>query len=192
MPAPVGFTDAPSKAESQKLTTLGTELFQTDVKIKQLEAALEEAKATRLDLVMHKLPEYMDEIGQDRVGLEKFNVDLEMADYYHANIAADWEPEKREKAFKWLEDNGHGDMIKTIVTIQFSRRLLNHAKAVVEKLSKMKIKGFGAVPEPEIGMAVPWNTLTAFVREQTEKSVALPLDTLGATVGRIVKIKARK
>jgi hypothetical protein len=41
-------------------------------------------------------------------------------------------------------------------------------------------------------LSVPWNTLTAFVKEQVEKGAVLPLDILGATVGRVVKLKARK
>jgi hypothetical protein len=41
-------------------------------------------------------------------------------------------------------------------------------------------------------MEIPWNTLTAFVKEQCELGAALELDTIGATVGRVVKIKPRK
>jgi hypothetical protein len=41
--------------------------------------------------------------------------------------------------------------------------------------------------------SVPWNTLTAFIKEATEKrGLILPLDKLGATQGMIVEWKERK
>ena len=40
---------------------------------------------------------------------------------------------------------------------------------------------------------VPWNTLTAFVKEQIEeKKVTPPLELLGATVGRVVQVVKQK
>jgi hypothetical protein len=41
--------------------------------------------------------------------------------------------------------------------------------------------------------AMPWNTLTSFVKEQVEVKQKTPnLEVIGATVGKIVKLKPRK
>jgi hypothetical protein len=193
----VGFTDAPSVEESRSLTELGQELLDVDTAISSLESQLKERKERRQALVMRELPDYMTKIGQDRIGLEASGVDLVREAYYHANIAADWEPEKRETAFQWLTDNGHEDLIKTTFTMQFPRKMYAVAVWLKKEVAKLKFpgktkKGDIEMPEAVVTLGVPWNTLTAFVKEQIEKGEALPLETLGATVGWIVKVKQRK
>lgn len=197
----VGFTDAPSVEESKSLTALGTELFRVEERIEGLELQLEEAKKRRFELTMRELPDYMLRVGQDRMGLESWGVDLVREPYYHANIRADWPDEQREAAFRWLTANGHEDLIKTTFTIVFPRRMfavalwlkekIKSLKYPKEKLSGIQVKEI-AMPDASVALGVPWNTLTAFVREQVEAGAVLPLETLGATVGWIVKVKQRK
>jgi hypothetical protein len=191
----VGFTDAPSVDESKSLTQLGTELFQVEEHIEELNLQLEAAKERRLQLTMKELPDYMLRVGQDKMGLEEWGVDLIREQYYHANIKAEWPEEQRQAAFQWLTDNGHEDLIKTVFTIQFPRRMYEVALWLSEKVKTLRFPGKGkeiAMPDASVALGVPWNTLTAFVREQVEAGNELPLETLGATVGWIVKVKKRK
>lgn len=206
----VGFTDAPSESESLELTKLGRELYQTDSDIQRLERELEERKARRKELTDKELPEYMGKIGQDNVGLSEFGVDLVLENYYHANIAADWEPERRQAAFDWLEANGDGDLIKTEFTIMFPRFMLpvarwlqTHVETLRPLLKSTEETGSGKkkrrvqvekeydIPEATVGLMVPWNTLTAWAKRKIEAGETLPLDVLGVTTGRIVKIQER-
>lgn len=202
----VGFTDAPSVDETRTLAEMGQELFSLDREKADIKKRLEEIESRRQVLTMRELPEYMTRVGSDNIGLPEFNADVVMEDYYHANIAADWEPERRQKAFDWLEKNGHGDLIKTEFSIMFPRFMLPVARWLQEhvktlrpvlkmtvlsgKKKVMKEQEF-EIPEADVNLTVPWNTLTAFVKEQVTKGAKLPLDTLGATVGKIVKIKPR-
>lgn len=199
--APIDFTDAPKTDEIEELSKLGVKLVNLDAEIEYLNKKLEEVKKQRLQVAMIELPEFMTKVGQDKIGLAgvgERGVDLVLENYYHANIASDWEPERREAAFKWLEESGNGDLIKTVLSMAFPRREYDRARVTYDLLcgliNMLMDAGLmeGEPPEPKIEMTVPWNTLTAFVREQTEKGEALPLETLGATVGRIVKIKPRK
>jgi hypothetical protein len=177
--------------EGEKLTTareLAKELYMVDSSIAQLEQELEEAKKVRTELVQRKMPTYFDSIGIDRLGIPGSEMDVVVENYYHANIPKD----REEEAFNWLEENEHGDLIKTHLSMQFGRGELEVAKKVTEQLAAM-FRAEGVEPRgTEIKMGVQWNTLTAFVREQTEMGNALPLELLGATVGRIMKIKKRK
>lgn len=192
------FTDAPDENESLTLTELGRELYQADQAVDMLESLLEVAKERRKELTMRELPEYMDKISQDRVGLPEHDVDLVMEPYYHANIQADWPEEQREKAFNYLETRGDGDLIKTKLEMYFGRSELWKVRWIVATLrllaGQLRLAGQETpdIPEPFISMAVPWNTLTAFVKEQVKAGKPLELDTIGATVGRVVKIKPRK
>lgn len=196
----VGFTDAPTESESEQLTKLGQQMYDLDKSITDLESHLEARKAERLELAMHTLPAFMQKIGQDRVGLQEFQVDVVLEPYYHANIAADWEPERREAAFAYLESTGNGDLIKTTVAIAFPRRMLAAARwltgaitTLFHYMNEAKVPGTPeALPEPTVEMGVAWNTLTAFVREQLENGDPIDVDVLGATVGWIAKVKPRK
>ena len=191
----VAFTDAPSEAESKDLAQLGRELFEVDSSISALEEKLSTARERRKTLTQTELPEYFTRVGQDRMGLPEFGVDLILENFVHANIAADWEPERRDAAFAWLEDNGHGDIIKVEMTLKFPRTAMALARWVQQVLETMKLpKQFlnMSIPPIEVGLGVPWNTLTAWAKEQIRNGAALPLDTLGVTTGQVVKIKKRE
>jgi hypothetical protein len=138
--------------------------------------------------------------------------------YYKANIAAEWEPQRRAEAFGWLDANGHGDLIRTDVTLSFAREDRAFATQLVNWLKAIDLAGLIrvlaendelvvdlALPEGLRNVAagknspvlpgvtakenVPWNTLTAWLKEQVEKGNTPPLDTIGGEVGRIVKLK---
>lgn len=179
------FTDAPSEDESKSLTELGRELYAVDADIVATEKRVADLKERRKVLVMKELPDYLTKVSQDKIGLPEFGVDLVMENYYHANIQAEWPEEQRDAAFKYLEDGGNGDLIKITIEIAFSRKDYKKAAALAAKLEKEKFS-------PVLSKGVAWNTLTAFVKEQIEGGKTLDLDVLGATVGRIVKIKKRK
>lgn len=210
----VGFTDAPSADESRSLTEMGRELYGVTSDIANLEAQLEAKKARRKVLTDEELPAYMQKIGQDSVGLPEFGVDLQLENYTHANIAADWEPERRQAAFDWLEEHGHGDLVKTEFTILFPRFMLPAARWLAEHVRTLRptiqiaeetIAGKGKnkvvtkklvdreveIPEAVVGLGVPWNTLTAWAKGQLKAGEELPLDVLGVTTGQIVKIVER-
>lgn len=108
--------------------------------------------------------------------------EVEIAPYYHANIPE----ETAEKAYEWLRKKNHGDIIKAQYTIAFGRGQQKQQKTFETLLRKNKI-------DFDYKYGVPWNTLTAFVKEQIEeRKAALPLKLLGATVGRVAKVVKQK
>jgi hypothetical protein len=108
--------------------------------------------------------------------------EVEVAPYYHANIPE----ETAEQAYEWLRKKNHGDIIKAQYTIEFGRGQDKAQKSFEALLNKSKIPF-------TYKYGVPWNTLTAFVREQIEERKAtLPLKLLGATVGRVAKVVKQK
>lgn len=154
-----------------------------------LEEQVAETGRLLYELEFSELPSLFDEARVTNIGLEpegnQPGVVAKVAPYYKANIAADWSEEKKSAAFEWLDKNGHGGLIKTIISVELPRGSRGLAKQVKSALKKLR------VPYTE-NPGVPWNTLTAFVREQIEGGNTVPLDTLGATVGRVVKITEAK
>ena len=53
-------------------------------------------------------------------------------EFYKGSITKDNEAE----AFKWLEDNGHGDLIKNIVSIRFGKGENESAEKLISSLEQ--------------------------------------------------------
>lgn len=132
------------------------------------------------------LVDMFDEIKITNLGIEADGnlppYDIEIKPYYHANIPE----EGADKAFAWLAKNNHGDMIRGTYTVQFGKGEEKNRKAFEKYLDK---SGFSY----SYKFGVPWNTLTAFVKEQIEVyKREPPLKLLGATVGRVAALKKQK
>lgn len=108
--------------------------------------------------------------------------------YFKANISADWPIERQEKAFEWLQHEGHSDIIKTIITIELGRGERGRAAKIEEWLRKQGI-------EYSSRLGVAWNTLTALLRDCYKRNRPLSSDELeiiGANVGEVVNLKPLK
>mgnify|MGYP001016388974 CR=1 FL=1 len=140
------------------------------------------------ELTFKELPDLYSEAGIRNLGIEADGnlpaYDTQLKPFYKANMPED--PDLRSRGFQWLDKEGHGDLIKVQFTINLGRGDVGQAKKLEAALKKLKI-------EYEKKMTVPWNTLTAFVKEQIEeKHRTPPLDLLGAVVGQVVTIKPVK
>jgi hypothetical protein len=179
----------PTQDQSKELVVLATELAGVESSIVDLEKKLEEAKARKKDITMRELPDLMAQYGQDKIGVPGLGVEFVLEPYYFANIKADWPPEQREKAFAYLESENAGDLIKAFVSAQFRKEDFPLARKLYEWLAAQE-EFSGATLS--LDKNVPWNTLTSWLREQIESGKVVPLETIGATVGQVVKLKKRK
>jgi hypothetical protein len=184
---------APAEVDESVLNHIREEMKLTrdrEKRIADLRSVLGEEQKALNQSKMTTLPELFARAGIDNLGLpaEGNNpaYDFKLRNYTHASIAADWEKERKDEAFKILEHNGGKDLIKTEIACYIPPEKRGLVKKAVAALKKL-----GIVPDVE--SSVPWNTLTAFIKEATEKrNIILPLDKLGATQGMIVEWKERK
>lgn len=157
----------------------------------ELEQKLRDANVRLWDLKMREVPDLFAELGVDSLGLPGAGVDVEIGPYCKANISADWDTERREAGFEHLDALGAGDIVKNTITVTFPR---GHDAERAEWLERVRGLNF-SFEQPELVEArfVPWNTLTAFVKEQVQRgNTDLDLEKLGAQVGTIAIIKKRK
>ena len=82
----------------------------------------------------------------------------------------------------WLRDNGHEDLIKNTISVNFGRGEDESASKLREALNNE-----GSSYTDKTG--VHSQTLKAFVREQVESGQNLPLDLLGVFIGQKTTIK---
>jgi hypothetical protein len=184
-----GDAPAPSADKLDAIRAKLRELRDIDFEIANLESRRSGLQERKLALINKEVVDVMDAAGVRDMTLEAEGnlppFSVEVGPYYHANIAADWEPQRREKAFAWISKY-HGGMLRNTFTVDFGKNTRKAQRELEAWLKKRKIRFAN-----EFG--VPWNTLTSFVREQIEEyEKTPPLDLLGATVGRVAKIKKQK
>lgn len=197
--------DAQQSVPEDKLEAVRKKLreFRDQQQIKAgLEERLKQVNIALFETEHKTLPDLFNDVGIDKLGLPAEGnlpaYDADLSPYYKASISAEWPEEKRAEAFKWLDDNNHGDIIKSAYVILLPRGARTIALALEKAIKglKARLPGKKTLQKVDVDyvvkLEVPWNTLTAFVKEQVEKGEAPPLDVLGATVGEIVKLKPRK
>lgn len=110
--------------------------------------------------------------------------------YYKANISSEWDEDRQLKGFAELEKHGGEALVRTLVTVDLPRGKGQRAKA--RKLRQWLAKnGFDSSER----LSVPWNTLTAWLREQYTKFPNDPkpdLEAIGAHVGEVVRLTEEK
>lgn len=198
------FRRAPTPEESQNITKLGLELVDIDVRLAKYALVARDLTTRKLELQMRVLVDAMDAVGQDVIGLGEQGVDLVLNDYFKAGLPnPDADPkiseedrarlvELRQQGVAFLSEDAP-DILTTTVTVTLPKGSLEKAKEIAGYLTSEQ--GMGLEPERvRLEEGVHWATLTSYVKEQVRerKRSDLPLEALGATVGRIVKIVKRK
>jgi len=171
--------EAPVTDDSlSEIAELARQQLALDTEIANLEATLKEKKEEFRRISEQSLPEALDSVGMSEFTLDT-GFKIKVSTFYNASIP----PDRKEEAYQWLDDNGHGGMIKTEVKTNFGRGELEAAKALIAEINEN---------HPEIAMdlnqTVHWQTLRAWVKEQVEGGHSLPIDMFGVFVGRKTKI----
>jgi hypothetical protein len=106
---------------------------------------------------------------------------VEVKPIYGASITV----ANKEEAFKWLRDNGLGDLIKNEVTVAFGRNEDNKAQHYAGLAQ-------GQGYEPVQKLKVEPMTLKALVRERIESGQDMPSDLFNVFVGNRTKLTRKQ
>ena len=160
-----------------KIGAVANDVADTDQEIQDLEDKLKVKKDYKKHLSENVLPNLFAEDGLSELKLADGR-HLKVGNYYGASI----KDAKKEAAFAWLRNKGHGDLIKNQVSCSFGRDEDEKARGLIDTLNQ---KGY---PSSQREWVEP-STLRAFIREQHEAGKELPMDLLGAFVGQKTTIK---
>jgi hypothetical protein len=144
--------------------------------IKITEESLKQLKQQAETLSGEVIPTMMTEMNISTMKLADGSA-IEVKPVYGASIPV----EKKEEAFKWLRDNGLGDLIKNEVTVSFGR---NEDNKAVEYAVLAQGQGY----QPTQKLKVEPMTLKALVRERIEKGLDMPSDLFNVFAGNRTKI----
>jgi len=157
------------------------------LKLRDLEAEVkaqeEKIKQTQKEIARISedvIPTMLSEMGLSQLKLADGS-SVDVKPFYTASISV----ANREKAYKWLRDNGLGDIIKNDVTVSFGR---NEDNKAVDYANLAKSQGF----EPTQKLKVEPMTLKALVRERIEAGKDLPMDTFNVYVGNRTKLTKKQ
>lgn len=183
---------AASEATLQTIREKVKEVRELDLRIITAEERLSEYRSQRSAILTKTLPDMMTAAQVPSIGVAAEGnlpaVEVAVKKFYSANIAADWEDEKREAGFRLLEQHGAGDLVKMVLTVEFAMGTAKMQKTVMAALRKLRV-AFA------VRKMVPHSSLTAWIRERYNRGEPLStqdLDSLGATVGNVAQIKVVK
>jgi len=155
-------------------------LLETQNEIKATEDQLKKLKEAETLLSEQTIPNLMQQAGISMLKLADGS-SVEVKPFYAAKI-----PEAHiEEAYKWLRENGHGDLIKNNVSLTFGRNEDNVAATLVANLKR---QGLNVNQQQK----VDWQTLRAFVKEQIVDGKHVPVDLFGVYVANKTKITTKE
>ena len=126
------------------------------------------------------IPTMMAEMGLAHLKLmDGSSVDVKP--HYSANITI----ANKDAAFKWLRDNGLGDIIKNEISVSFGR---NEDNKAADYAVLAQERGF----QPTQKLKVEPMTLKALVRERIEAGKEMPTELFNVFVGNKTTIKRKQ
>ena len=156
-----------------KLRTLEDDLVLKEKELKELKR--------KVELISGEvIPTMMQEMNISTLKLADGS-SVEVKPIYGASITV----ANKEAAFKWLRDNGLGDLIKNEVTVAFGRNEDN-------KASQYAVLAQGQGYEPVQKLKVEPMTLKALVRERVEAGQDMPSDLFNVFVGNRTKLTRKQ
>jgi len=164
------------------LNTLCQKLKTIEDRISQKEEELDNLKAEMKKVSYEEIPDLLAEKGLEKLTLAD-GTKVEVKKVINAYLPKeDKNPEDREKALKWLRNNGLGDIIKNNITVSFGRGEDNKA---VEYASLAQNSGY--MPSQKVD--VNNRQLVAAFRERLENGLEVPPELFKLFVGNQTKIK---
>ena len=159
--------------EVLKLRTLEDEM-------KREEEALKEKQKEVDRISQDVIPTMLSEMGLSSLKLADGS-SVDVKPFYSASISV----KNREAAYKWLREQGLGDIIKNDVTVSFGR---NEDNKAVDYANLAKSHGF----QPTQKLKVEPMTLKALVRERIEAGKEMPTEIFNVFIGNKTTIKRKQ
>lgn len=168
------------EATLEVLTKLAKESVELEAEIAADTVALEEKQSKLGKLLRSRIPEIMKTLSMDEFKLTDGSVISVKSD-----IKCGITEVNKPAAFAWLESNDFDGIIKTNVSVAFSKGEMEKAQKAIEILQEAD---FDAAMDRSVHPA----TLKSFVKERLEAGDNIPVETFGIFEFNQAKIKLPK
>ena len=173
--------DSNDLLDSVEVTTIAAECVKLKAKedeIAALEEQVKNKKAEADDISSRVIPELLAEQGLSELKLSDGSK-VAVKKEFRCTLPKD--EEKRAQCYKWLRDQGLGDIIKNNVFVTFGKGEDNKAEQLLNPAAE---NGF----QPQQKSDVAWMTLTALFRERIESGLDMPSDVFSTWIKDKTKI----
>ncbi len=165
----------------QLKNSLVVKLAQKQLRLQELvelkEHELSQLKEELKGVEEQELPDAMADLEMSKFTLDN-GAEIKIKPFCYASIPV----EKRDAAYAWLRENGHGSLIKNEVKCEFGKDSEDEVKALETLL---KDSGYAYEQKETIHAS----TLKAFVNEQVDQGCCPPADCFTITLGNKAVIK---
>ena len=96
--------------------------------------------------------------------------------------------EERLAAFAWLEQEGHSDLAKQVISVTLTRGQEALADEIMKYLESLRSNSL----DIKRARTVVWGTLSAFAKEQDRQLAEPPLELLGVSKVHVATIKRER
>ena len=148
--------------------------------MKRDEEALKEKQKEIDKISQDVIPTMLSEMGLSSLKLADGS-SVDVKPFYSASISV----KNREAAYKWLREQGLGDIIKNDITVSFGR---NEDNKAADYANLAQSQGY----QPTQKLKVEPMTLKALVRERLEAGKEMPTELFNVFVGNKTTIKRKK
>ena len=173
--------DSKDLLDNVEVTTIAQEcvrLKQKEDELVKLEEQVKNKKEEIDEISSRIIPELLAEQGLSAIKLaDGSNVSVKKE--FRCTLPKD--EAKREQAYKWLRDQGLGDIIKNNIFVTFGKGEDDKAKQLLDLAAE---NGY----EPQQKSDVAWMTLTALFRERIESGLDMPSDVFSTWIKDKTKI----
>ena len=165
-----------SEVSLKTLTDKANEIAKLEEEVEEKQASLKRSQKELKVLSEEEIPALLSEVGLSEITLTN-GKKISTNAYYYGRITE----HNQQEAFTWLQDNGHGDIIKNVISVSFGRDEDVNAEKL---LSNLQDNGYSTNGKKWVEPM----TLKAFIREQVESGNDLPLETFNVYVGQKTRI----
>ena len=173
--------DSKDLLDNVEVTTIAQEcvrLKQKEDELVNLEEQVKNKKEEIDEISSRIIPELLAEQGLSAIKLaDGSNVSVKKE--FRCTLPKD--ETKREQAYKWLRDQGLGDIIKNNIFVTFGKGEDDKAKQLLNLAAE---NGF----DPQQKSDAAWNTLTALFLERVESGLDMPSDIFNTWIKDKTKI----
>lgn len=184
-------TAEPERVDAGYVRKLMDKIEAHDFVIEKAEQQLKYAKEAKRKLVEEIIPEAMDEVGMGEMKTTEGDL-LFIDEKTRCSIKA----KQKFSAYQWLDDNGHGKMIKRVLIVDLGADSTETDEKCREAIQTdfLKNEEEGAPPAPDMktDRKVEPSTLTSFADKELKAGRELPEEFFSVYIQRIAKVKAAK
>ena len=177
--------DSKDLLDNVEVTTVAEECVKLKKKEDEIAALEEQLKSKKLeadDISSRVIPELLAEQGLSEIKLSDGSK-VAVKKEFRCTLPKD--EEKRAQCYKWLRDQGLGDIIKNNVFVTFGR---NEDLKAADYANLASERGY----QPTQKLKVEPMTLKALVRERLENGKEMPTELFNVFVGNKTTIKRKQ